>query len=214
MENKTNNCPRSLDYETIYLKNELRTVMLQDPSHHLYTCPACQKYIAELDGMYTSILSESNYPISNKLLDFACKVSPYKSSKGLFSCSTVGLRDRDDQKTFKTHKLFIQHDSEELVNFDAFAKQMSRCQLAMRVITDPAIDCLLVFFWSKQQIQFSKWSLSIPGIIDDYTISSSGTVIIPAVEMHEIQNRKLCFRKKVLTTKTKVVNKIQDCILV
>ncbi len=205
-------CPHSLQYETLYLNNELGEILVNDPEHHLYSCPDCQKFISDLDAMYSSILNETSYPITNSLLDFVCKVSPYSSLKGLFSCTPEHKNKDKHHKTYQMQDIFVQTSFDNKIQFNDYKQTMQQYPLSVRILTDPAIECVLLFFWSKSQIDFTKWRLTIPGIISDYRISSSGTVIIPGKEIKDIQNKSLHLQKYIKPVSPKMVNKIQECI--
>lgn len=211
--NSYDDCPESMELELQFLQNDLNRVLKENPQHHLFDCPICQKYLNELDGIYESISAELSYPVSNKVLDFACSISTLQLQKGQFICKPV---IKKTQKIAVEYQLVLVFSKKENKNFcDYDFKNHHDSNMYIRVVSDPAWNKLLLFFKHKDQINYSHYSFTIPGIIERANISTNGTAVIPFIQIKNLNNKSIFFYKKNKKTNNKnLLRKFQESIII
>jgi len=209
-------CPDSLELELQYLNNDLARVLKENPQHHLYDCPICQKYLNELDGIYKSIVNELSYPVSNKVLDLACNISPWKIQKGFFICKPVAKKLTRSDRVYQIVMVFFENGKSKRNNFSDFSfKNQQDHNLNLRIVSDPGWNKLLLFFRNKKNESFVNWSLTIPGIIEQTNLSINGTAFIPLSHIEDLNKKLIYFNKKnKKTTKKNLLRKFQESLII
>lgn len=216
MNNFNNDCPDSLELELQFLNNDLGRVLKEHPLHNLHDCPICQKYLKELDGIYESISNELPYPVSNKVLDFACKLSPLQLQKGLFICKPVAKKNKQSANQYQLVMLFSKNNGSKNDNFAGFNfKNQQDVQMSVRVVSDPGWNKLLLFFKHKDHLNYSNRSFTIPGIIERAHISSNGTAVIPFTSIINLNNKTiLLYKNPQKTIENNLTKKFQKSIII
>ncbi len=211
--NFNDDCPDSLELELQFLHNNLSRVLKENPQHHLFVCPICQKYLNELDGIYESISAELSNPVSNKTLDFACCISTLQPQKGQFICKPVIKKTSEVAVEYQLVLLFSKKENQNFCDYDF--KNNHDSNMYVRVVSDPAWNKLLLFFKHKDQINYANYSFTIPRIIEKSDISANGTAVIPFTQIKNLNNKSIFFYKKnKKTKKPNLLRKFQESLII
>ncbi len=161
---------------------------------HVENCDVCRKEQEEISNFYGILLHEIQKPISNRVLDFAKKLGASDIKYGLILCEPMPHMDSDTGRAFRTKLLFTENGkagSQTLSTFDL--KNIPNRYIALRAMTDPKVNNLLLFLWSPDNENFVDWTLQMPGT-QKIKFNAAGATKIKDLKINWLDNKVVYFK--------------------
>jgi hypothetical protein len=195
MKNNENTIDRC--FSAVHLELLCLDETVQDPRIHSHVkgCMGCHENMDEIETFYDIFTDELRKPISNRVLEFAKQVNIEQIMYGLILCEPVPFSDGDHGKAYQTKLVFAGNGElgkNKLAgyNFSIIPAQ----DLAVRVMTDPAVNKLLLFLWSPNNIDFFDWTLFIPSQAENIRFNSAGAGKINGIDINDLNDKVIYLR--------------------
>ncbi|MBN1997468.1 hypothetical protein JW935_07955 [candidate division KSB1 bacterium] len=189
----TDNCFSPLYLELLCLDTP-PSKKISDTIPHVDECTDCNKKHEEISNFYGILLREIQKPISNQVLDFAKKLGASDIKYGFVLCEPMPHLNSNSGKAFRTKLLFTENGkagSNTLSKIDL--KKIPNRYIALRAMTDPKVNNLLLFLWSPDNDNFIDWTLQMPGT-QKIKFNAAGASKIADLKINWLDNKLVYFK--------------------
>lgn len=192
VEKKNSSCPSHKELELFYLTPNAAT-KIKKIQRHLLHCLRCKQEISRIKRFYQILSAELEKPIFPNVLDFCKQIAPKWTQYGLLICSPHPEKNNHHGKAYRATLAFS-------VNGTITQKKLTDYNLpaghiGVMFYTDPKLNRLLLFLYSKDEQNFSRWRISIPGILQKTILNPSGAVNIESLNFELLINHLFYFQK-------------------
>jgi hypothetical protein len=162
---------------------------------HVKECFGCHETMDEMEKFYSIFTDEIRKPISNKVLEFAKQINSEQIIYSLILCEPVPFSDGVHGKAYQTKIIFTGNGElgkNKLTGYEI--NKIPAHDVAVRVMTDPVADKLLLFLWSPNNIDFFDWTLFIPSQAEKIRFNSAGAGKINGSDIDTLNDKVIYLR--------------------
>ncbi len=203
-------CPDTLELEKQYLRAATDHKCRVQTAGHVNHCPSCRQELQEINGIYKFTVKELNTPVSGKVLDFACKISGREVQKEYFFCIPALKKTLSNSRAFLIKMLLTENSAMNKTFAGLKSDKLPVSALGMRAIADQSLQNVCLYFETKKPVDFIKYSISIPGLVEHVRLSGNGTAILPFLKIQDLHNKIIYFTGKEKIFKKSLIKLFQQ----